>query len=110
MIFQSVCNVTARLGPKIKSLDFPLSHFLALVLPIERKYSKGLRDHDFLVTTEDAGKPAARRSAEVCVCRVCACLFTMDVCVCVCVRVCACVIAPHRSAEVSVMCVCACAR
>ena len=53
----------ARLGPKIKSLDFPLSHFLALVLPIERKYSKGLRDHEFLITTEDAGKPAARRSA-----------------------------------------------
>ena len=45
----------ARLGPKIRSLDFPLSHFLALVLPIERKYSKGLRDHEFLITTDDAG-------------------------------------------------------
>jgi len=96
MIFQYACNVTARLGPKIKSLDFPLSHFLALVLPIERKYSKGLRDHEFLVTTEDAGKPAARRSAEVCLCRVCAfavcvraCLQWMFVCACVCV--CACV-------------------
>ena len=39
------------------------AHFLALVLPIERKYSKGLRDHEFLITTEDAGKPAARRTA-----------------------------------------------
>jgi hypothetical protein len=25
------------------------------VLPIERKYSKGLRDHEFLITTDDAG-------------------------------------------------------
>ena len=55
----------ARLGEKMKTLDFPLSHFLALVLPIERKYSKGLRDHDFLVTTQDAGKPSARRSLQV---------------------------------------------
>ena len=53
-----------RLGSKIKTLHFPLSHFLALVLPIERKHSKGLRDHEFLITSEDAGKPAARRSAD----------------------------------------------
>lgn len=55
----------ARLGAKMKTFDFPLSHFLALVLPIERKYSKGLRDHEFLVTSHDAGKPLARRSLEV---------------------------------------------
>ena len=55
----------ARLGGKMKTCDFPLSHFLALVLPIERRYSKGLRDHEFLVTTQDAGKPLARRSYQV---------------------------------------------
>ena len=54
----------ARLAPKIKTLHFPLSHWLALVLPVERKYSKGVRDEEFLVTSADAGKPAARRSAQ----------------------------------------------
>lgn len=33
--------------------DFPLKHFLVLFLPIERKYTRGLRDDEFLVTTAD---------------------------------------------------------
>jgi len=41
------------LGEKIKDLDFPLKHFLVLFLPIERKYTRGLRDDEFLVTTAD---------------------------------------------------------
>ena len=28
-------------------------HFLAISLPIERKFSRGLRDHEFLITTDD---------------------------------------------------------
>lgn len=43
----------ARLGPKMKTLDFDLSHFLKMALPVERKHSRGLKDHEFMVETDD---------------------------------------------------------
>ncbi|KAJ1496215.1 Alpha/beta knot methyltransferase [Baffinella frigidus] len=42
-----------RLGPKMKTLTFSLSHFLTMALPVERKHSRGLRDHEFIVTEHD---------------------------------------------------------
>lgn len=42
-----------RLGPKMKTLDFDLSHFLKMALPVERKHSRGLKDHEFMVETDD---------------------------------------------------------
>lgn len=51
------CQELSRQGQKIKKLDFSIKHFHAMVLPIERKHTRGLRDHEFLVTTDD--RPAA---------------------------------------------------
>jgi 23S rRNA (guanosine2251-2'-O)-methyltransferase len=51
------------LAPRmLRHLDFDERHFLNLMLPIERKHSKGLRDHEFLVTTED--RPEAGGASE----------------------------------------------
>ena len=48
------CRELAALAPRMMhTLDFTERHFLNLMLPIERKWSKGLRDHDFLVSTDD---------------------------------------------------------
>ena len=41
------------LAQKMKSLDFSLKHFLVLFLPIERKYTRGLREDQFLIATTD---------------------------------------------------------
>jgi len=41
------------LAPKMKNLDLDLKHFLGLFLPIERKYSRGLRDDEFIITDTD---------------------------------------------------------
>ena len=42
------------LAPRMmRRLDFDERHFLNLMLPFERKHSKGVRDHEFLVTTDD---------------------------------------------------------
>lgn len=49
----------SRLGVKMrKSIRFPLRHFLAMSLPVERKHTKGLKDCDFLVDTQDRVAPA----------------------------------------------------
>ena len=46
------CRELAALAPRmLRSLDFEERHFLNLMLPIERKYSKGLRDDEFLTGT-----------------------------------------------------------
>lgn len=52
------------LAPRmLRRLDFDQRHFLNLMLPFERKHSKGVRDHEFLeVTTED--RPAEEAAAE----------------------------------------------
>ena len=49
------CRELGALAPRmLHRLDFEERHFLNLMMPIERKYSKGLRDHEFLpVTTDD---------------------------------------------------------
>lgn len=57
----TVARFLRRLGEKMKTLDFPLSHFLALVLPVERRHTKGITDGDFLVSTDD--RPDAALSA-----------------------------------------------
>ena len=44
----------------LHNLDITERHFLNLMLPIERKWSKGLRDHDFLVVTTDDRPDAAQ--------------------------------------------------
>ena len=39
-----------RLGYKMRnSIRFSLQHFLVMALPTERKYTKGLKEHEFLV-------------------------------------------------------------
>ena len=48
------CRWLAGLAPRmLASLDIDERHFLNLMLPIERKWSRGLRDEEFLVTTDD---------------------------------------------------------
>lgn len=47
------CSALADLGDKMKSLDMDLRHFLTMALPIERQHTRGLRDHEFLVTRPD---------------------------------------------------------
>merc|ERR1712086_1033518 len=37
----------------LHSLNCDLRHFLSLMLPIERQHTRGLADHQFLVTTDD---------------------------------------------------------
>ena len=50
------CRELAALAPRmLRDLNCDQRHFLNLALPIERKFSKGLVDHDFLVTTDDGG-------------------------------------------------------
>ena len=57
------CRELGALAPRmLHTLDFELRHFLNIVLPIERKFSRGLRDDEFLVTTDDGrGHTTARR-------------------------------------------------
>merc|ERR1711865_863643 len=43
----------------LHDLRCDLRHFLSLMLPIERQHSKGLADHQFLVTTDDKTPAAA---------------------------------------------------
>ena len=60
------CRELSRLAPRmLHRLDFEERHFLNLMLPIERKYSKGLADHQFLVLTDDRTQlePAAADGA-----------------------------------------------
>eukprot|EP00960_Hanusia_phi_P036081 752123-Hanusia_phi.AAC.7 len=40
-------------------------HFLAISLPIERKFSRGLRDHEFLITTDDTQLDASMERKDV---------------------------------------------
>lgn len=57
------CRELAALVPRMmRNLDFDERHFLNLILPIERRHSKGKHDHDFLVTTDDAN---VARSADM---------------------------------------------
>jgi len=52
------CRELGTLLPsKLQSLECTERHFLNLLLPIERKWSRGLRDHEFIVTTAD--RPSA---------------------------------------------------
>ncbi|KAL1508088.1 hypothetical protein AB1Y20_007681 [Prymnesium parvum] len=56
----SDCRELSALVPRMMHrLDFDERHFLNLVLPIERRHSKGRHDHDFLVTSADATQPPA---------------------------------------------------
>jgi len=63
------CRELAALAPRmLRTLDFSERHFLNLILPIERRHSRGLRDDDLLasfsVTTDDAVfGPAATAAA-----------------------------------------------
>ena len=56
------CRELGALAPRmLRTLDISERHFLNLILPIERKWSKGLRDHEFLVTTDDRPHSAPRQ-------------------------------------------------
>ena len=57
------CRELGALAPRmLHTLEFSERHFLNLMLPIERKWSRGLRDHEFLVTTDDRPADAAALS------------------------------------------------
>eukprot|EP01127_Copromyxa_protea_P017416 TRINITY_DN5300_c0_g1_i2.p1 TRINITY_DN5300_c0_g1~~TRINITY_DN5300_c0_g1_i2.p1 ORF type:complete len:202 (+),score=45.72 TRINITY_DN5300_c0_g1_i2:323-928(+) len=45
----------------MKNFDMDLKKFLILFLPIERKYSRGLRDDQIVITTQDHFKPAVEK-------------------------------------------------
>lgn len=54
----SDCRELAALVPRMMGrLDFDERHFLNLILPIERRHSKGRHDHDFIVTNDDLSAP-----------------------------------------------------
>ena len=56
------CRELGALAPRmLRTLDITERHFLNLILPIERKWSKGLRDHEFLVMTDDRPHAAPRQ-------------------------------------------------
>eukprot|EP00854_Cymbomonas_tetramitiformis_P016892 gene16892-20069_t len=47
------CRELAQYGAKMKDLSFGLKHFLAMAMPVERKHTRGLRDHEFLIDRPD---------------------------------------------------------
>ena len=56
------CRELGALAPRmLHTLDFTERHFLNLMLPMERKWAKGLADHEFLVTTDDRTDMAPNR-------------------------------------------------
>ena len=60
------CRELGALAPRmLRRLDFDERHFLNLMLPIERKYSKGLRDHEFLGTVTTDDRPDASSAAKL---------------------------------------------
>lgn len=53
------CKELGALVPRmLQTLECTERHFLNLMLPIERKWSRGLRDHEFLVNTDDRPEAA----------------------------------------------------
>ncbi len=59
------CRELAALAPRmLHTLEFTERHFLNLMLPIERRHSKGLRDHEFIVHTQDRPQPPRGSDAD----------------------------------------------
>jgi tRNA G18 (ribose-2'-O)-methylase SpoU len=59
----AACRRLAWLAPKMKNLALGLPHFMSLFLPIERQWTRGLRDDEFLVTDTDKVAPPSSLAA-----------------------------------------------